>query len=248
MPSQKLSDPWIRNLTWDRALEAYLKTKDRAGKSPKQIAYFDSMERGLALKLVLSSGGTKMFQVVTYVGSKALTYKLGTFPDLTVKKAKLAARIYYENPVRAEAPNTFREVMEIFLKRHVQVEEFGSRGEIERSLRKHAIPAFGKCSFVELKRKDITKLLEKVADNSGRVTANRLLDHLSKMMNWYATQCGDYRNPVGPNTRRSDPKRASASVRKRSDPDRTLPGRASAKARSRLRAKRNRRRGEIDVN
>jgi hypothetical protein len=42
------------------------------------MAYLDSMERGLALKLVLSSGGTKMFQVVAYVGSKALTDKLGT--------------------------------------------------------------------------------------------------------------------------------------------------------------------------
>jgi hypothetical protein len=207
MPSQKLSDAWVRDLTWDRALEAYLKKKDRAGKShPEQIAYFDSMERGLALKLVFSSGGTKMFQVVTYVGSKALTYKLGTFPKMSVKKAKMAARKYYENPVLTEAPSTFREVMEIFLKRYVQVEEPGYRGEIERSLRKHAIPAFSKRPFVELKRKDVAKLLENVAGNNGPVTADRLLGHLSKMMNWYAAQCGGYRSPIGPNMRRSDRK------------------------------------------
>lgn len=164
------------------------------------------MERGLALKLVLSSGGTNMFQVVTYVGSKALTYKLGTFPNLTVKKAKLAARNYYENPVRAEAPNTFREVMEIFLKRYVQVKESGSRGEIERSLRKHAIPVFSTRPLAEIKRKDIMKLLDEVQDNSGPVTADRLLDYLSKLMNWYATQSGDYRSPIVSGMRRSDPK------------------------------------------
>lgn len=217
MPSQKLSDAWIRNLTWDFALEEYLRTNDWRGKSPpKQLAYYDSMERGLALKLVFSSGGTKMFQVVTYVGSKSLTYKLGTFPSMSLKKAKMAARRYYQNPVRAEAPNTFREVMEIFLRRYVQVKEFGFRGEIERSLRIHAIPAFSKRPFVELKRKDIATLLAKVAENSGPVTADRLLDHLSTMMNWYAAHCGDYRSPIGPNMRRSDPKQVSESARKRS--------------------------------
>jgi hypothetical protein len=40
------------------------------------------MERGLALQLVMSLGGTKSFRVVTYVGPKATTYKLGTFPTL----------------------------------------------------------------------------------------------------------------------------------------------------------------------
>jgi hypothetical protein len=73
----------VRNLTWDRALKAYFKTKDRGDKpSPKQIAYFDKMERGLALQLVMSLGGTKAVRVVTYVGLKAITYKLGTFPNM----------------------------------------------------------------------------------------------------------------------------------------------------------------------
>lgn len=63
------------------------------------------MERGLALKLVLSSGGTKMLQVVAYVGSKALIDKLCTFSNMSLKKAEMVARRYYENPVRAEASN-----------------------------------------------------------------------------------------------------------------------------------------------
>ena len=135
---------------------------------------------------------------------------------MSVKKARRVARKYYENPVQVEAPNTFREVMEIFLRIYVQVEEFGSRSEIERSLRKHAIPALGKRLFVELKRKDIAKLLENVASNSGPDTADLLLNHLSKMMNWYAAQCNDYRSPVGLNKRVSYPEHLSAGVGKRS--------------------------------
>jgi len=217
MPSQKLSDEWVRNLTWERALEAYFKTKDRGDKPPpKQIVYFDKMERGLALQLVMSLGGTKALRVVTYVGPKATTYKLGTFPTMSLKAAKIAAREYYKNPVRAEAPNTFREVMEIFLKRYVQGKDLRSGTEIERSLRKHAIPAFSKRPIVEVKCQDVAELLEKVQGDSGPVMADRLLGYLSMLLNWYATQAGDYRSPIGPGMRRSDPKHVSASVRKSS--------------------------------
>jgi hypothetical protein len=174
------------------------------------------MERGLALQLVMSLGGTKSFRVVTYVGPKATTYKLGTFPTMSLKEARIAAREYYKNPVRAEAPNTFREVMEIFLKRYVQGEDLRSGAEIERSLRKHAIPVFSKRPIVEIKREDVAELLEKVQVDSGPLMANRLLGCLSMLMNWYATQAGNYRSPIGPGVRRSDPKHGSASVRKRS--------------------------------
>lgn len=86
--------------------------------------------------------------------------------------------------------------MEIFLKRHVQAKNLHSGAEIERSLRKHAIPAFSTRPIVEIKREDVAELLDKVQDDGGPVVADRLLNYLSKLMNWYETQSGNYRSPL----------------------------------------------------
>ncbi len=62
MPSKTITDAFVRNV---RAI------------SQKQIAYIDTLERGLALVLVVSYGGTKTFRVMTYLNGRAKTRKLG---------------------------------------------------------------------------------------------------------------------------------------------------------------------------
>ncbi|MGH6678446.1 MAG: hypothetical protein ACREDL_05840, partial [Bradyrhizobium sp.] len=64
MPAQKITDAWVRNLSWTKALNGHLRAKaERRDKPlPKQIRYLDTMDRGLALVLILSSGGTKTFR------------------------------------------------------------------------------------------------------------------------------------------------------------------------------------------
>jgi len=62
MPSKTITDAFVRNV---RAI------------SQKQIAYIDTLERGLALVLVVSYGGTKTFRVMTYLNGRAKTRKIG---------------------------------------------------------------------------------------------------------------------------------------------------------------------------
>ena len=54
MPSQKITDAWVRNLTWTPALNRYLKKKgDKPqGKEIKQLLFIDTLDRGIALVFV----------------------------------------------------------------------------------------------------------------------------------------------------------------------------------------------------
>ena len=132
MPAKHLSDAFVRNV----------KLPD-PNKGQRQIAYIDTMERGLALMLVVSYRGTKALRVLTYRNGKPKTHKLGTYPQLTVKDARAKARAYYENPQKYSeqaAVGSFKEIAENWFKRHVEAHRLRSKGEISRQLEKVRLP------------------------------------------------------------------------------------------------------------
>jgi hypothetical protein len=119
MPAAKITDAWVRNLTWVKAINQHRK----GGKpDPKQITFIDTIDRGLALVLVLGAGGTKAFRVMTYVRGKAQSTKIGTYPNLSVRDARDKAHELHKNPdkfkaLAAAAENTFKAVAEEYLRR-----------------------------------------------------------------------------------------------------------------------------------
>ena len=60
MPSKHITDAFVRNVK-----------RPRKDDLPNQVTYIDTLERGLALVLVVSYGGTRTFRVMTYVNGKA---------------------------------------------------------------------------------------------------------------------------------------------------------------------------------
>src|SRR5215472_15062343 len=115
MPAVKITDAWVRNLTWAKAINRHRKGGDKP--DLKQITFIDTIDRGLALVLVLGAGGTKAFRVMTYVRGKAQSTKIGTYPQLSVKDARDKAREFHRNPDKFKAQavaaeNTFKAVAE----------------------------------------------------------------------------------------------------------------------------------------
>jgi integrase len=47
-----------------------------------------------------------------------------------------------------------------------------------------------------MKRSDIRKMLDHVAEENGRVMADRLLAYVSKVMSWHATRSDDFTSPI----------------------------------------------------
>jgi integrase len=197
MPAKHLTDAFIRNVR--------LPSRQ---KGERQITYIDTIERGLALLLVVSYGGAKVFRVGTYIDGiakdgrkvrKLHTVKLGTYPQMSEKEARKKAKAYFADPqtyAAKAAVGSFKEVAENWFKRRVQAQQFRSHKEIKRQLEKYVYPRWGDRKFLEIRRRDVNELLDHVADNHGRVQADAVLATLRSIMIWHQSRDEDYVSPI----------------------------------------------------
>lgn len=172
-----------------------------------QLVYIDTLERGLALMLVVSYGGTKSFRALTYVNGKPKTRKLGTYPAMSVQQARKEARTYWESPKKFEEKaetGTFKDVAQKWIKRHVDENKLRSKPEIERMLKIYVYPKWGSQKFLEIRRLQVNELLDYVVDNHGRSQADAVLAVIRNICNWYEGRSEHYefarrcQNETGP--------------------------------------------------
>ena len=187
MPAKNLTDTVVRNL----------KLPDKDGK--RQVSYIDTLERGLALVLVVSYGGSKTFRVMTYRNGKPHSVKIGTYPRMTVKEARTRAREYFHDPKKFAAQaevGSFKQIAENWLKRHVQAHGLRSEYEIRRQLERYVYPKWKDSKFLEIRRSEVSDLLDHVADNHGRSQADAVLATVRGIMSWHQTRDEHYTSPI----------------------------------------------------
>jgi integrase len=178
MPSANITEAWIK------------KVKPPAKHaSPNQITYFHRIQTGLALMLVVSYGGTKRFRVMTYdANGKGHSYKLGMYPEMSVKKAFKAAHDFYHDPERfAEKSDerTFKDIAQLWLEEHVIHEGLRSRREIERCLKVYVFPAWGNTMFLTIRRPQVSQFLRNIAKKHGRGQSKVVLSLIRRVFNFY---------------------------------------------------------------
>jgi len=101
------------------------------------------------------------------------------------------------------APDSFATVANNWLKRHVAADRLRTRDEIERCLKRYVFPTWGDRPFAEIKRRDVALLLDYVEDNHGATQADKVLNIVRSICNWYATREDDYIVPIVKGMRRS---------------------------------------------
>jgi integrase len=183
-----------------------------------QISYFDTLQTGLALVLVVSYGGTKSWRVITYdQHSKAQATKIGVYPRLSLRDARQRARDLFDNPekFRAEVEvGSFGQVADNWIERHVAKNRLRSQREIERILNVYVLPRWVKRPFLELRRMDVNKLLDEIEDGNGPSQADAVLAVVRGIMNWFASRDESYVSPIVPKMRR-DKRKPGERSRKR---------------------------------
>jgi len=124
--------------------------------------------------------------------------------DARKKGRKIIERIQAGLPAEKQAAETFAEVVfgkpdeKIggWFKRHVKKRGLRTAPEIERLLNKHILPAWRDRSFLNIRRSDVSALLDHVEDHHGARQADTVLEVVRSCMNWYATRHDDYVPPI----------------------------------------------------
>jgi integrase len=112
-----------------------------------------------------------------------------------------------EDPFPPPPPkaDTFKAVAENYLKRHVRANGLRSAAEIERCLNVYVYPSWGERVFTEIRRGDVTKLLDRIEDDHGPRQADYVLALVRGIMNWQTVRVDDYESPIVPRMARTRP-------------------------------------------
>jgi integrase len=187
--------------------------------------YFDDDFPGLGLRLRTGDKRpTKLRRswIFQYqLGRKQRRMTLGTFPAVTLAKARRTASELHASVHRGEDPAAARDqrrrqagdTVEAMLKPYLA--EKGpklaprTRPEIERHLLRYAKPLHG-LSVASITRRDISALTTDLAASAGHATANNVRSSLATFLNWCITQGLIEENPVRGSYRADDEERTRA--------------------------------------
>jgi integrase len=158
----------------------------------------------------VSPAGSKTFVAVTRdPNGKQVWTTIGKAHLIGIDEARKKAREIInrvKGGQRVEGPESFQEVAKGWLKRHVEAKGLLSSKRVRGYLDNHILPAWGGREFTSIGRSDVTKLLDRVEDNSGPVAADKVLAIVSGVFNWYAARNDDYNSPIVRGMRRSSSK------------------------------------------
>jgi len=178
------------------------KVKFLEGIRGKQLDYFDKSLSGFFLRI--SQEGKKSFGVMYRKGGRLRRMKLGTYPYLTLGKARQkAAKVLRnvelgldpaaEKQEHRRAP-TFEQIAREYLERHAKTKK-KSWKEDERVIDKELVPEFGEQQPKDITRRDVRVFLERKSA-AAPIGANRVRALLRKIFNWAIASDIVESNPV----------------------------------------------------
>ena len=145
---------------------------------------------------------------------KQIWATIGSADVLTVDEAREKAREAIPRikaglsafPPPPVAPDSFKAVAENYLTRHVRANGLRSESEITRILENQVYPLWKERPFEDIRRGDVTRVLDMVQDASGASAADHCLAVVRGVMNWHESRSDDYTSPIARNMRRTDAK------------------------------------------
>jgi integrase len=171
--------------------------------------------RGFGVRI--TAAGAKSFIINYRIRHREYRYTIGSFPDWSVLKAVRVARDLRqridrgENPLDDRAPppatKTVAAILDEFMARYVEKEaKLRSADRIRRAFDALVKPAIGNIGMYELRRSDVARMLDKIADERGLVMADQTLALVRKAFNWYSGQDDQFSSPVVRGMSRTKPR------------------------------------------
>ena len=169
----------------------------------KRRIVWDATVPGLGIRV--TDRGVKSFVlVVRYPGSSnPAPRSLGTYGAITLEAARVRAREWLALIGNGTDPalhladkraQTFQAISDQYLLR--KAKDHRTRGETEAMLTRLIHPTLGQRPITSINRSDIVRLLDKIEDENGSVTATKVLGIISRVMNFHASRTDDFRSPI----------------------------------------------------
>jgi integrase len=173
-------------------------------KPAKGAAYhlaWDALVPGLAVRVTAT--GSKSFVLVgRFPGSSNPTARaLGKVGAITLSDVRDKARQWHKllaagvDPAQARSDvETVRAVCEDYQTREGAALRSARwrRGALERLV----YPTLGRRPVMELRRADMVRLHDKLSSENGPVIANRIVELLRRIFNWYSIRNEDFHSPI----------------------------------------------------
>ena len=164
----------------------------------RQTDYFDKTTPNFGVRV--SPKGTKSFCVFYRIGRRFRRLTIGTYPTLSLTKARSMGRAALSKVLDGKDPAqekkidrdaaTFREIADEFLEKHSKPFK-RSAAEDERIINSYLGDTLGKMRAKDITRRTVRELLEDIAtgrlsnqDGPAPIMANRVLALTRKIFNW----------------------------------------------------------------
>lgn len=168
----------------------------------KRYAYPDPEMRGHYVR-VMPSGLKSFVTVARDPNGKQVWTTIGAADLVGIENAREQARSAIKRVQQGlpaieakEAPPTFTDVADSFLRRHVEAKALRSDREIRRILDVYVRPKWKDRDFISIRRGDVTALLDDIEDNHGLRQADAVLAIVRGLTNWFAARNDNYVSPV----------------------------------------------------
>lgn len=186
MPKKKLNYQWIQAV----------KPAD------KVVSYYDTMESGLILRVLIS--GRKSFSYRYKLYGKSYRYNIGPFPDVSlsdarkkVKWIKAELREGRDPQRRQKKTKLFEQLADIFKDKYLRTLRDTTATEYRRIIDRELLPVFSGYQLTDITKDKIMNMLDDKAYGDGSPTmANRIRARLSTMFSFAIDRGLADSNPV----------------------------------------------------
>ena len=132
---------------------------------------------------------------------KQIWATLGTADAIGIERARELARAAIKRtkggkPTSEPARPTVKAVAEQWLERHVRGNKLRSARERGRIISRYLNPHIGDRIFVDVRRKDVAELLDRIEDESGKHTADAALKTFRAIAKWVQQRDESYNLPL----------------------------------------------------
>jgi integrase len=166
-------------------------------RADSQVDYFDAQVSGLALRV---SRTVKSWSLhFSRPDGRRARLSLGRYPQVSLAAARARAleakaAIAAGRDPRPTESGTLKAIVDEYFRREGASlrSAKGQRSVFDRLI----LPAFGERPIGDIRRSEIVRLIDDVADRNGPRAAGVMYAYLGKVMNWHARRDDDFRSPL----------------------------------------------------